>query len=145
MLVPEGTRIQKQQNLILYRPMTGERRRAGNRLREKKGKQHGLSNYMFCLNRRCVYRPPISVSEFHGWSSWRRKESSRPLTLSQPREEHVDNRSTRAFNQRLYLYSMLLFYSAVQGLPQLEGQHRYRGYVRIPKKHYSISSRLTTP
>lgn len=52
----------------------------------KKRTQHGLSNYMFCLDRWCVCHPSISICEGGSWSRWWRKELSWSLTLFLLRE-----------------------------------------------------------
>lgn len=82
---------------------------------------------MFCLDRRCVYRPSINISKSGGWSRWRRKELSWSLTEGRKREttDPKDTCVTPPLNQRLYC--MLAYYWVVPRRPQLD-LIRYGGY-----------------
>lgn len=82
---------------------------------------------MFCLDRRCVYRPSINISKSGGWSRWQRKELSRSLTEGRKREttDPKDTCVTPPLNQRAYC--LLAYYWVVPRRPRLD-LIRYGGY-----------------
>lgn len=82
---------------------------------------------MFCLDRRCVYRPSINISKSGGWSRWRRKELSWSLTEGRKMEttDPKDTCVTPPLNDRLYC--MLAYYWVVPQRPRLH-LIRYGGY-----------------